>query len=176
MLASAKNLGYNRPAPPKNGVEIGVSEHGGTKAATEFDFAALSFVAPLMAARMRESQDSAGLVSAVPGTPTCSGRRPYWRMGDGCTQHNRETTMSTSIMPFNFGPSSIRTSTIGDKVWFAAADVCNTLGVKNHRESLRHLDDDEKGVISNDTPGGVQCLSSTQSQARGEEVRQMGDW
>ena len=43
--------------------------------------------------------------------------------------------------------------------WFVAKDVCEILGVGNSRQALSRLDDDEKGVILNDTPGGRQSVS-----------------
>lgn len=66
---------------------------------------------------------------------------------------------TSSVSPFNFGTHAVRVVMQDGIVWFVAADVCEVLGTKNHRESLRHLDDDEKGVISNDTLGGQQKVS-----------------
>lgn len=43
--------------------------------------------------------------------------------------------------------------------WFVAADVCRALDVGNSRQALTRLDEDEKGVISNDTLGGRQEMS-----------------
>lgn len=43
--------------------------------------------------------------------------------------------------------------------WFVAADVCRVLEVGNSRQALTRLDEDEKGVISTDTPGGSQMMS-----------------
>ena len=43
--------------------------------------------------------------------------------------------------------------------WFVAADVCRALDVGNSRQALTRLDEDEKGVISTDTPGGRQEMS-----------------
>lgn len=60
---------------------------------------------------------------------------------------------------FSFKSSNVRTVVIGDEPWFVASDVCAVLGIKNHRDALMHLDDDEKGVVSNDTPGGNQQVS-----------------
>lgn len=60
---------------------------------------------------------------------------------------------------FQFQSNSVRTTVINNEPWFVASDVCAVLGMKNHREAIRHLDDDEKGVISNDTPGGTQQMS-----------------
>ncbi len=43
--------------------------------------------------------------------------------------------------------------------WFVAVDVCRTLELGNSRQALARLDDDEKGVISTDTPGGKQTMT-----------------
>lgn len=43
--------------------------------------------------------------------------------------------------------------------WFVAADVCAALEIKNGRDAMTRLDEDEKGVASTDTPGGSQKMS-----------------
>jgi len=43
--------------------------------------------------------------------------------------------------------------------WFVAADVCKALELGNSRQAIARLDNDEKGVISIDTPGGPQEMS-----------------
>lgn len=43
--------------------------------------------------------------------------------------------------------------------WFVAKDVCECLELTNTSQTLSYLDDDEKGIISNDTPGGKQEMS-----------------
>jgi anti-repressor protein len=69
--------------------------------------------------------------------------------------------MSNKIVPFTnpeFG--TIRTILGNDhEPWFVAKDVCAALEIKNSRQALTRLDDDEKGVISNDTPGGAQQMA-----------------
>lgn len=40
--------------------------------------------------------------------------------------------------------------------WFIAADVCRNLEIKNHNQAMSRIPASEKGVISNDTLGGVQ--------------------
>ncbi|MCC8135611.1 MAG: hypothetical protein LIO40_02915 [Ruminococcus sp.] len=40
--------------------------------------------------------------------------------------------------------------------WWVAADVCDILGLSNSRETIKRLDEDEKGVSSIDTLGGKQ--------------------
>lgn len=52
--------------------------------------------------------------------------------------------------------SAIRAIIIDGNPWFFAADVCRAIGVVNHRDAVRKLDDDEKGVGSTDTLGGEQ--------------------
>ena len=65
-----------------------------------------------------------------------------------------------SLQLFKYQNNAVRTFTHDDgSIWFIAADVAKVLGFVNIRESLRSLDDDEKGVISADTPGGIQHFS-----------------
>lgn len=64
-----------------------------------------------------------------------------------------------AISLFSFENTAIRTTVKDETPWFCAADICTALGVKNHRDSLMHLDDDEKGVVSTDTLGGKQDIS-----------------
>jgi hypothetical protein len=42
---------------------------------------------------------------------------------------------------------------------FVAADVCAALEIKNNRDAVDALDDDEKGVAIADTPGGKQNVT-----------------
>lgn len=60
---------------------------------------------------------------------------------------------------FNYGGFNVRTVVQGGEPWFVAVDVCEILEIANSRDALRRLDDDEKGVATNDTPGGKQQLS-----------------
>lgn len=50
----------------------------------------------------------------------------------------------------------VRTVVIDNEPWFVAVDVCKALEIKNNRDALGRLDDDEKGVVSTDTLGGEQ--------------------
>jgi prophage antirepressor-like protein len=70
-------------------------------------------------------------------------------------------TTSSSLVPFDFEGSQIRifTDEQGDP-WFIATDVCNVVGIGNPRQATTRLDADEKGVISTDTPGGVQSVAT----------------
>lgn len=55
---------------------------------------------------------------------------------------------------------TIRALSVDGEPWFVAKDVCVALGVGNSRQALARLDDDEKGVISTDTPGGEQRVQT----------------
>ncbi|HDT2639216.1 TPA: Bro-N domain-containing protein [Escherichia coli] len=50
----------------------------------------------------------------------------------------------------------VRVVMIDSDPWFVAADVCNAIGIINHRDAVGKLDEDEKGVGSTDTLGGKQ--------------------
>lgn len=52
----------------------------------------------------------------------------------------------------------IRCFIIEDTPWFLAKDVCDCLGLTNPSEMLKHMDDDEKGIINSDTLGGKQNM------------------
>ena len=64
------------------------------------------------------------------------------------------------IMIFNnqdFG--EIRVVEIDGEPWLVAKDVCDCLEIKNSRDALSRLDEDEKGVALTDTLGGSQKIN-----------------
>lgn len=63
------------------------------------------------------------------------------------------------VIPFAFDDHLIRVVMRDGDPWFVAADVCRVLDIKNNRDAVERLDDDdEKGVALTDTPGGKQEL------------------
>lgn len=78
----------------------------------------------------------------------------------------------------------VRTILIENEPWFVAKDVCDCLEIGNNRQALTRLDDDEKGVISNDTPGGKQNLQAVNEyglyslilSSRKREAKQFKRW
>lgn len=54
----------------------------------------------------------------------------------------------------------IRAQVINGEPWFVAKDVCQALLLKNPRQAISALDEDEKGVISMDTLGGRQKMNA----------------
>lgn len=61
---------------------------------------------------------------------------------------------------FSFQEKQIRVVVKDGEPWFVARDVCAILEIGNTSQALVRLDDDEKGVISTDTPGGVQEMAA----------------
>lgn len=55
---------------------------------------------------------------------------------------------------------TVRTVEMNGEPWFVAVDVCRALEIGNSRQALARLDDDEKGVILNDTLGGKQEMAT----------------
>ena len=53
----------------------------------------------------------------------------------------------------------VRTIVKDGEPWFVSADVCRALEVKNARDAVARLDDDEKGVVLTDTLGGQQNVT-----------------
>ncbi len=63
------------------------------------------------------------------------------------------------LIPFLFETdTTVRITDIKGNPWFLAVDVCRPIGIKNHRDAVAKLDEDEKGVAITDTPGGPQEL------------------
>ena len=76
-------------------------------------------------------------------------------MADSISRSNNEIVM------FTFPITSQTVRVIFDengKPWWIAKDVCEVLGIDNPSQALTRLDDDEKGVVLNDTLGGSQRM------------------
>lgn len=85
---------------------------------------------------------------------------------------------------FAYEGHTIRTAGTPEAPLFVAKDVCEVLEIGNSRQALARLDDDEKGVISNDTLGGTQQLQAVTESglyslilgSRKKEARQFKRW
>ena len=53
----------------------------------------------------------------------------------------------------------VGTVTLNGAPCFVAADICRALDIANSRDAVKRLDDDERGVVSTDTLGGVQEMT-----------------
>ena len=67
--------------------------------------------------------------------------------------------MNQQLAPFDFEGRQVRINTDAPgEPWFVAADVLSTISLD--RKALERLDDDEKGVNSIHTPGGIQEMTT----------------
>ncbi|SDH86990.1 Prophage antirepressor [Aneurinibacillus thermoaerophilus] len=64
--------------------------------------------------------------------------------------------MSTMPTIFNFEDREVRVVMVNNEPWFVAKDVCEVLEISKHRDAVSRLDDDERGSVLVDTPGGKQ--------------------
>jgi prophage antirepressor-like protein len=63
-----------------------------------------------------------------------------------------------AVQLLNYETNQIRMTEVdGEPVWIAK-DVCDTLDIKNSRDAVSTLDEDEKGVATTDTLGGSQSV------------------
>jgi prophage antirepressor-like protein len=60
---------------------------------------------------------------------------------------------------FSYGGNDLRTVLIAGEPWFIAKDVCEVLELSNTTKALSKLDEDEKGLTSIQTLGGLQELN-----------------
>lgn len=65
-------------------------------------------------------------------------------------------SIATSVASFSFENFPVRAINRNGDIWFVAADVCTVLDIKNPRDAVSTLDDDEKDVGITDTLGGKQ--------------------
>ena len=63
------------------------------------------------------------------------------------------------LFSYGEGKRPVRTVEINGEVWFVAKDVADILEIKNIRQNMEELDDDEKGVCNIYTPGGMQDMA-----------------
>ena len=73
---------------------------------------------------------------------------------------------------FNYGEIPVRTILQDDEPWWILKDVCQVLGIAKHRDTASRLDDDERGSVKVDTPGGKQNMTIiNESGTRSSSVR-----
>lgn len=72
---------------------------------------------------------------------------------------NNARRRAVEIIPFDFGKQRVRTLLVDEQPWFVVVDVCESLAIVNTARALSRLDEDERGVHSMNTLGGIQNLS-----------------
>lgn len=66
--------------------------------------------------------------------------------------------MTNDITPLDFEGRHVRMVEHNDAQWWVLADVCRAMDIGNPSAVAARLDDDEKGVATNDTLGGQQSM------------------
>lgn len=61
---------------------------------------------------------------------------------------------------FDYQGCKVRTVLVDGKPWFVARDVCSVLEISKHRDAVSRLDEDERGSLLVDTPGGKQEMAA----------------
>jgi prophage antirepressor-like protein len=54
----------------------------------------------------------------------------------------------------------VRTTVLNGEPWFLAKDVCTVLEISKYRDAVSRLDEDERGSVLVDTPGGPQEMAA----------------
>lgn len=67
-----------------------------------------------------------------------------------------DSAISNSLQLFQNAGFKVRVLIRDNEPWFVAKDVCDCLELGNVSQTCSRLDDDERGIISNDTPSGKQ--------------------
>lgn len=67
-----------------------------------------------------------------------------------------DSIVSNSLQLFQNAGFKVRVLIRDNEPWFVAKDVCDCLELGNVSQTCSRLDDDERGIISNDTPSGKQ--------------------
>lgn len=65
----------------------------------------------------------------------------------------------TATLNFDFESNLVRVIERDGEPWFVGKDVCRALDIKNDRDALQKLDDDERDVAIADTLGGPQEMT-----------------
>ena len=65
----------------------------------------------------------------------------------------------SNLQIFNYGEVPVRTITKNGEPWWVLKDVCGILEIKNSRDAVKRLDQDEKDVGQIDTRGGKQGMT-----------------
>ena len=67
--------------------------------------------------------------------------------------------MTTALQAFAFDSHAVRVVMKDDAPWFVAKDVCACLEIRNNRDALSRVDQEDKGVALIDTLGGQQEMA-----------------
>lgn len=64
------------------------------------------------------------------------------------------------LKTFTYQNEKVRTIEQNNEPWFVLKDVCDILGISKYRDTASRLDEDERGSVRVDTPGGEQEMTA----------------
>jgi prophage antirepressor-like protein len=64
----------------------------------------------------------------------------------------------SNLIPFLYEGMQVRVINIDGDPWFNGRDICEVLDLGNPSQAVARLDEDERGIISTDTPSGPQDM------------------
>lgn len=64
----------------------------------------------------------------------------------------------SNLSVFDFEGYQVRFVGTPDSPEWVASDICQVLGIKNASDAVDRLEDYQKGIVTNDTPGGLQSV------------------
>ena len=74
-----------------------------------------------------------------------------WKVDGGGRMNN--------LQIFNYNGNEVRTIQKDGEPWWVLKDVCGILGISKYRDTASRLDEDERGSVRVDTPGGEQEMT-----------------
>lgn len=100
-------------------------------------------------------------------------------------QNENQTTGLVEVFNFSQEKAPIRVQLINSEPWFVAKDVCEVLGIANHKDAASRLDEDERrGVGITDPIGRPQTVTAVSEsglyslifQSRKAEAKKFRKW
>lgn len=92
---------------------------------------------------------------------------------------------AVEVFTFSQEKAPIRVQLIHGEPWFVAKDVCQVLGIANHKDAVSRLDDDERQGVGITDPLGIRQIANAVSesglyslifQSRKPEARKFRKW
>lgn len=68
--------------------------------------------------------------------------------------------MTSELQVFEYKGASVRTVIIDGEPWMVAKDVCEVLGIQNHKDAIAGLDEDEKSGVAITDPHGREQITN----------------
>lgn len=75
------------------------------------------------------------------------------------------TTGQIEVFNFSQEKTPVRVQLINNEPWFVAKDVCQVLGIANHKDAVSRLDEDERQGVGITDPLGIRQTANAVSES-----------